>query len=75
MPARGTGQGIYSERDLIPWVEVLHEDVPGLDVFDAHVHIGTDDPAGFEADAGEVVRALDLVRSRALVFPLKEPDG
>ncbi|HSU35785.1 MAG TPA: amidohydrolase family protein, partial [Propionibacteriaceae bacterium] len=66
---------MYSQSDLMPWVEALHEDVPGLRVFDAHVHIGLQDPAGLEALAEEVVRALGEVDARAVVFPLKEPDG
>jgi predicted TIM-barrel fold metal-dependent hydrolase len=49
--------------------------VPDLEVFDAHVHIGIKDPAGLEAVEDEVVQALDQVGARALIFPLKEPDG
>jgi len=59
----------------MPWVEALHEDVPGLEVFDAHVHIGLKDPAGLEVLEDEAVRALDDVGARALIFPLMEPDG
>jgi hypothetical protein len=66
---------MYSQSDLMPWVEVLHEDVPDLEIFDAHVHIGIKDPAGLEAIEDEVLQALDEVKARALIFPLKEPAG
>jgi hypothetical protein len=66
---------MYSQSDLMPWVEVLHEDVPDLQIFDAHVHVGLKDPAGLEVLEDEVVHALDQIGSRALIFPLKDPDG
>ena len=66
---------MYSQSDLMPWVEALHDDVPDLEVFDTHVHIGIKDPAGLEAIEDEVVEALDVVRSRAVIFPLADPDG
>ena len=59
----------------MPWVEALHDDVPALEVFDAHVHVGTEDPAGLHATEDEVVRALSEIGARALVFPLADPDG
>jgi uncharacterized protein len=49
---------------------------PGTEWFDAHTHIGADDPDGFSATAEEVLFALDLAgHRRALVFPMQEPDG
>lgn len=66
---------MYSQSDLLPWVEALRHDVPDLALFDGHVHVGLKDPAGLEATEEEVLDALDLVGARALVFPLKEPQG
>jgi hypothetical protein len=44
--------------------------------FDAHTHIGHNDPDGYEADPEELLEALDLAgQQRALVFPMHEPDG
>jgi uncharacterized protein len=44
--------------------------------FDAHTHIGCNDPDGFKATAEEIVAGLDLVgHAQALVFPMMEPDG
>jgi predicted TIM-barrel fold metal-dependent hydrolase len=44
--------------------------------FDAHTHIGHDDPDGYEADPHELLEALDRAgQDAALVFPMHEPDG
>jgi predicted TIM-barrel fold metal-dependent hydrolase len=44
--------------------------------FDAHTHIGHNDPDGFEADPHELIAALDVAgQERALVFAMHEPDG
>ena len=44
--------------------------------FDAHTHIGHDDPDGFEADPEDLVLGLDGAgQQRALVFPAQEPSG
>jgi uncharacterized protein len=66
---------IYSQDELMPWVRAAIGHLDGLDLFDAHVHLGIHDPAGLEAVEEEAVEALEQVGSRALVFPLKEPAG
>lgn len=66
---------MYAEQQLLPWVMALRDAVPGLDPFDAHLHVGLRDPAGFQATADEVVDALRLTATRGLVFALKEPAG
>jgi uncharacterized protein len=44
--------------------------------FDAHTHIGHNDPDGRKATAGEIIGGLDAARhERALVFAMHEPDG
>jgi predicted TIM-barrel fold metal-dependent hydrolase len=44
--------------------------------FDAHTHIGHNDPDGYEADPHELIEALDVAgQQRALVFAMHEPDG
>ncbi len=49
---------------------------PSTAWFDAHTHIGHDDPDGFEADPEELVAGLDRAgHDRALVFPMHEPAG
>ena len=44
--------------------------------FDAHTHIGHNDPDGFRATTEEILAGLDAAgHRRALVFPMHEPDG
>lgn len=49
--------------------------VPGVDIFDAHTHIGLNDPDGFRASGPDIVAALELAGARGVVFPFQEPDG
>ena len=60
---------------LRPWFDRLAEDVPGLALFDAHTHVGANDPDGFRQTIDELLAVLAPVESRALVFPMHEPDG
>ena len=47
-----------------------------LDVFDAHTHLGANDPDGFRATPQEVLAGLDRAgHRRALIFPMQEPGG
>jgi uncharacterized protein len=44
--------------------------------FDAHTHVGHNDPDGRKATAEEIIGGLDAARQqRALVFAMHEPDG
>src|SRR3954454_9583755 len=65
---------MYAQDELLPWARVLL-DTNDVELFDAHVHLGIRDPAGLLATEEEALRALEQVRSRALIFPLKEPAG
>src|SRR4051794_41840941 len=63
-----------------PRLEALYRD--GRDVlgdaewFDAHTHIGENDPDGRTATPEEIIGGLDQAgHGRALVFPMHEPDG
>ena len=48
----------------------------GAEWFDAHTHIGENDPDGFAAHAEDILASLDRAgQERALVFPFQEPDG
>jgi hypothetical protein len=50
--------------------------VAGVEWFDAHTHIGHNDPDGRKATAEEIIGGLDQAgHRRALVFPMHEPDG
>ena len=58
-----------------PWWERLLADFPGLDLFDAHTHIGANDPDGVKQTADELLASLVALPARAVVFPMHEPDG
>jgi hypothetical protein len=59
----------------MPWARAVLERLPGVELFDAHVHVGISDPGGILATEAEALDALAELGSRALVFPLKEPVG
>jgi uncharacterized protein len=58
-----------------PWLDGMAADAGGLDLFDAHTHIGQNDPDGFKQTPDELLDALGRCGARALVFPMHEPDG
>jgi uncharacterized protein len=53
----------------------MREEVPGADLLDAHTHIGSNDPDGYRCSRTELVESLERIDSRAIVFPMHEPDG
>src|SRR5215210_9415159 len=57
------------------WFERAAEDVPGLAPFDAHTHVGANDPDGFKQTPDQLLAALAPISARALVFPMHEPNG
>jgi predicted TIM-barrel fold metal-dependent hydrolase len=61
---------------LRPWTEVVFEQVPELELFDAHTHLGFNDPDGMKQSGEELVSALQAAGARgAFTFPFHEPDG
>jgi uncharacterized protein len=59
-----------------PWTELIFDQVPGLELFDAHTHIGQNDPDGMRQSAEELLLSLRQAKARgAFVFPMHEPDG
>jgi len=49
--------------------------LPPVTLFDAHTHIGVNDPDGFKCTEQELLDTLAFTGSRAVVFPMHEPDG
>lgn len=61
---------------LRPWAEVVFEQVPDLELFDAHTHLGQNDPDGMKQTPEELIAALQIAGARgAFTFPFHEPDG
>ncbi len=49
---------------LRPWTEVVLEQVPGLELFDAHTHLGQNDPDGMKQTGSELIEALRTADAR-----------
>jgi predicted TIM-barrel fold metal-dependent hydrolase len=61
---------------LRPWTDVVLAQVPGVEVFDVHTHVGENDPDGMRQSPEELTAALKRAEARgAFVFPFHEPDG
>jgi predicted TIM-barrel fold metal-dependent hydrolase len=68
--------GVDIESVLKPWHDLVLEQVPGLELFDAHTHIGQNDPDGFKQEPQQLIASLERAHARgAFVFPMHEPDG
>jgi uncharacterized protein len=61
---------------ISPWYEVVRDQIPGLELFDAHTHIGQNDPDGMHATPEEIVETLTLADAvGCFTFPMHEPGG
>ena len=49
--------------------------MPSVEIFDAHTHIGQNDPDGFSSSLEELTESLAAAGARATVFAMHEPDG
>jgi predicted TIM-barrel fold metal-dependent hydrolase len=66
---------VYADELLLPWLESVVEQSPGVRLFDAHTHSGENDPEGWTCSPDELIDALALVEARGVVFPLMERAG
>jgi predicted TIM-barrel fold metal-dependent hydrolase len=58
------------------WKEVVVAQVPDLELFDAHTHLGQNDPDGMSQQPDELLSGIaDSGAKGAFVFPMHEPDG
>ena len=61
---------------LTGWRASATERVPDLDVFDAHTHVGSNDPDGFSQSFDDLLALLSAsATGGCFVFPFHEPDG
>ena len=66
---------VFSDQALTPFLVRLRTDLPGLEILDAHTHIGFNDPDGMRCAPETLLEALELAGNRAVVFPMHEPEG
>jgi predicted TIM-barrel fold metal-dependent hydrolase len=60
-----------------PWYEAVRDSIPGgVELFDAHTHIGQHDPDGMRATPEEIIGGLALAGAvGSFVFAMHEPEG
>jgi uncharacterized protein len=67
--------GVRDDAELQPWFDHAMSLVPDVEIYDAHMHVGVNDPDGFKATAPQILHALELADARGVAFPFHEPDG
>src|SRR5438270_12005101 len=76
MAFHGTNPGMDIIELLKPWTEIVTGQVPRLELFDAHTHLGYNDPDGMRQSPEELAVGLQRANARgAFTFPFHEPDG
>jgi len=58
-----------------PWLDRIVQATGPIALYDAHTHIGANDPDGYTQTLEQLLEGLDAVGARAVVFPMHEPDG
>jgi hypothetical protein len=66
---------VPSAAQLLSLLDRAREEIPGVELFDAHTHLGANDPDGYHCTGAELAALLKLAGARAVVFPMHEPDG
>lgn len=66
---------MHADDLLAPWYEQTMSLLGHPAVFDAHTHIGVNDPDTFTCTADELLAGLATTGSRAVAFPMHEPAG
>jgi hypothetical protein len=66
---------VIDDSGMVPWFELLRDELGELRPLDAHTHIGSNDPDGYSATRQQLVTSLERIDARAFVFPMHEPDG
>ena len=64
-----------SPAQLLSLLESARQDIPGVELFDAHTHLGANDPDGYHCNGPELTELLEAAGARGVVFPMHEPDG
>ena len=72
-----TEEMVAKIREILrAWNAIVHEQIPRLELFDAHTHLGHYDPDGMSQYPDELLSGLTSAGARgAFVFPMHEPEG
>lgn len=73
--ARAGSEMDVVDAEMLPWWEPIAEILGDGGVYDAHTHIGQNDPDGLKQTPAELLAGLAPLNARASVFPMHEPDG
>jgi predicted TIM-barrel fold metal-dependent hydrolase len=57
------------------WLEAIEAETGPLSLFDAHTHLGRNDPDGYRQEPAELLATMERAGARAVCFPMCEPDG
>lgn len=66
---------MHADELLAPWYEQTMSLIGSPALFDAHTHIGVNDPDTFSCTADELLAGLATIGSRAVAFAMHEPGG
>jgi uncharacterized protein len=66
---------VVDDTGLLPWLARMRDEVPDMELLDAHTHIGSNDPDEYRCTREQLVERLERIDARAIVFPMHEPDG
>jgi len=71
-----SAQSLAVVEMIRPWSELVLDQIPDVELFDAHTHLGQNDPDGMRQAPDELLAGLGLAGARgAFVFPMQEPSG
>lgn len=73
MADRGSADII--DRALAPWWVPIQQHLGQARLYDAHTHLGANDPDGNHQTAEELLAGLEPIGARAVTFAMHEPDG
>ncbi|HEY7207974.1 MAG TPA: amidohydrolase family protein [Gaiellaceae bacterium] len=74
-PTQTLRSELYDDEEIRPWYEHARALVPRAALFDAHGHIGFNDPDGFTFSAEQLAATLTAADARGIAIPMHEPDG
>jgi uncharacterized protein len=66
---------VFPDDWIRPFFERALAELPELELFDVHTHIGENDPDGFSCAPEDLIGGLERLPGRGAVFPMHEPEG